>query len=98
MAAVGPLTETRSSLACDRILWHNRYLYGGLCGGENQGFHKSRALFQMLAMLPMAIPGMVLGLAYIFFFNNPANPLNFIYGTMAILVVSAVTHFIRCRT
>ena len=42
---------------------------------KTKGFHKSRALFQMLAMLPMAIPGMVLGLAYIFFFNNPANPL-----------------------
>ena len=28
------------------------------------------------AMLPMAVPGMVLGLGYIFFFNAPANPLN----------------------
>ena len=60
---------------------------------KTKGFHKSRALFQMLAMLPMAIPGMVLGLAYIFFFNNPANPSNVIYGTMTILVVSTVTHF-----
>ncbi len=57
------------------------------------GFRTGRALFQFLAMLPMAIPGMVLGLAYIFFFNDPANPLHFIYGTMAILVVSTVTHF-----
>lgn len=57
------------------------------------GFKTGRAVFQFLAMLPMAIPGMVLGLAYIFFFNNPANPLNFIYGTMVILVVSTVTHF-----
>jgi iron(III) transport system permease protein len=60
---------------------------------KTKGFKKGRAAFQMLAMLPMAIPGMVLGLAYIFFFNNPANPLNFIYGTMIILVVSTVTHF-----
>ncbi len=60
---------------------------------KTKGFERGRALFQMLAMLPMAIPGMVLGLSYIFFFNNPANPLNFIYGTMAILVVSTVTHF-----
>ncbi|MCA8869737.1 MAG: putative 2-aminoethylphosphonate ABC transporter permease subunit [Rhodobacteraceae bacterium] len=60
---------------------------------KTKGFHRARALFQMLAMLPMAIPGMVLGLAYIFFFNNPDNPLNLIYGTMAILVVSTVTHF-----
>jgi iron(III) transport system permease protein len=41
----------------------------------------------------MAIPGMVLGLAYIFFFNNPDNPLNTIYGTLAIMVVCTVTHF-----
>jgi iron(III) transport system permease protein len=60
---------------------------------KTKGFERGRALFQMLAMLPMAIPGMVLGLSYIFFFNNPANPLNFIYGTMIILVVSTVTHF-----
>lgn len=60
---------------------------------KTRGFKNGRAMFQMLAMLPMAIPGMVLGLAYIFFFNNPANPLSFIYGTMIILVVSTVTHF-----
>ena len=58
-----------------------------------RGFRVGRAAFQLLAMLPMAIPGMVLGLAYIFFFNDPDNPLNFIYGTMAILVVCTVTHF-----
>jgi iron(III) transport system permease protein len=60
---------------------------------KTKGFDKGRAGFQFLAMLPMAIPGMVLGLAYIFFFNDPANPLNFIYGTMAILVICTVTHF-----
>ena len=58
-----------------------------------RGFENGRTIFQLLAMMPMAIPGMVLGLAYIFFFNNPANPFNFIYATMAILVVSTVTHF-----
>ncbi len=60
---------------------------------KTKGFETGRALFQLLAMLPMAIPGMVLGLAYIFFFNNPANPLNALYGTMAILVICTVTHF-----
>ena len=60
---------------------------------KTKGFEIVRAGFQMLAMLPMAIPGMVLGLSYIFFFNNPENPMNFLYGTMAILVISAVTHF-----
>ncbi|MFV2092845.1 MAG: putative 2-aminoethylphosphonate ABC transporter permease subunit, partial [Hyphomicrobiales bacterium] len=60
---------------------------------KTNGFRFGRGAFQFLAMLPMAIPGMVLGLAYIFFFNDPANPLNVIYGTMAILVVCTVTHF-----
>ncbi|KQZ79090.1 iron ABC transporter permease [Mesorhizobium sp. Root157] len=60
---------------------------------KSDGFKTGRTLFQFLAMLPMAVPGMVLGLAYIFFFNDPGNPLNPIYGTMAILVVCTVTHF-----
>ena len=60
---------------------------------KGRGFQQGRTLFQFLAMMPMAVPGMVLGLSYIFFFNNPDNPFNFIYGTMAILVVSTVTHF-----
>jgi len=66
---------------------------GAYLSDRIEGFALGRSLFQFLAMLPMAVPGMVLGLAYIFFFNDPANPLNGIYGTMAILVISTVTHF-----
>lgn len=60
---------------------------------KGQQFKEIRALFQLFAMLPMAVPGLVLGLAYIFFFNAPDNPLNSIYHTMTILVISTVTHF-----
>ncbi|NBN63165.1 putative 2-aminoethylphosphonate ABC transporter permease subunit [Microvirga tunisiensis] len=60
---------------------------------KTAGVRPVRGLFHFLAMLPMAVPGMVLGLAYIFFFNNPDNPLHGLYGTMTILVVSTVTHF-----
>ena len=67
--------------------------FGAYLVEKSNGFRFGRGVFQMFAMLPMAIPGMVLGLAYIFFFNNPSNPLNMIYGTMAILVVCTVTHF-----
>jgi iron(III) transport system permease protein len=67
--------------------------FGAYLVEKCNGFWAGRALFQMFAMLPMAIPGMVLGLAYIFFFNNPSNPLNALYGTMAILVICTVTHF-----
>jgi iron(III) transport system permease protein len=58
-----------------------------------QGMKAGRSLLHMLAIMPLAVPGMVLGLSYIFFFNDPANPLNFLYGTMAILVISSITHF-----
>lgn len=57
-----------------------------------RGFGPGRALLQFLSMMPMAVPGMVLGLAYIFFFNSPSNPLNFLYGTMAILVINTSVH------
>jgi iron(III) transport system permease protein len=60
---------------------------------KTQGLKWGRGLFQLFAMMPMAIPGMVLGLAYIFFFNDPRNPLNFVYGTLAILVICTITHF-----
>ena len=47
----------------------------------------------LMAMLSMAVPGLVLGLGYVMFFNHPANPLNFMYQTMAILIVSMVVHY-----
>ncbi|WP_141692504.1 putative 2-aminoethylphosphonate ABC transporter permease subunit [Paenibacillus pectinilyticus] len=52
-----------------------------------------RQVGYFLSILPLALPGMVIGLAYIFFFNDPANPLNWIYGTMAIIVLANITHF-----
>jgi iron(III) transport system permease protein len=48
---------------------------------------------KMLALLPMAVPGLVLGLGYIFFFNHPDNPLGFMYQSLAILVVCTIAHF-----
>jgi iron(III) transport system permease protein len=47
----------------------------------------------MLSILPLSIPGMVLGLAYIFTFNAPGSPLNRLYGTLAILVIANVVHY-----
>jgi iron(III) transport system permease protein len=47
----------------------------------------------LLSVLPVSIPGMVLGLAYIFAFNAPGSVLNRLYGTLAILVVSNVIHY-----
>jgi iron(III) transport system permease protein len=51
-----------------------------------------RKVLQLLMLLPMAIPGLVLGLAYLIFINTPGNPAGWLYGGMAILVISTVTH------
>ena len=60
---------------------------------QTEGLNFLRPAIRFQAMLPMAIPGMVLGIGYILFFNHPANPLNFLYGTMTVLVLSTVMHF-----
>jgi iron(III) transport system permease protein len=60
---------------------------------KTRGFVLIRHATHLMAMLSMAVPGLVLGLSYIFFFNAPGNPLGFIYGTMAILVLNSVAHF-----
>ena len=57
-----------------------------------------------LSIIPLALPGLVIGIAYIFFFNKTQlnipftgitffNPFNFLYGTMAILVICNIIHF-----
>ncbi|EXG70388.1 putative 2-aminoethylphosphonate ABC transporter permease subunit [Acinetobacter baumannii] len=48
---------------------------------------------QALVLLPLAVPGLVLGIAYILFFNKQSNPLNVLYGTMTILVISTIVHY-----
>ncbi|MDH3703378.1 MAG: putative 2-aminoethylphosphonate ABC transporter permease subunit [Alphaproteobacteria bacterium] len=67
--------------------------FGAYLVEKGQGFRLGRSFVQLLAIVPLAVPGMVLGLSYIFFFNHPNNPLGFIYGTMAILVLSVLAHF-----
>jgi iron(III) transport system permease protein len=59
---------------------------------EKCGTVASRPLY-FLSLLPVSIPGMVLGLAYIFTFNAPGSILNHIYATLAILIVSNVIHY-----
>jgi len=63
-----------------------------------------RTINYFLSTVPLALPGLVLGLAYVFFFNKQLwpipgsnvaliNPFNWLYGTMAILVLCNVIHF-----
>lgn len=71
---------------------------------KGKGLAGGRAILYFLSTLPVALPGLVIGLAYIFFFNAATwtipllgwqlpNPFNFLYGTMGILVLSTVVHF-----
>lgn len=63
-----------------------------------RGMGAVRSASHVLAMAPLAMPGLVIGLAYVFLFNRPeflgvANPLSGFYGTAVPLVVANVIHF-----
>jgi len=60
---------------------------------KTRGLDVLRPVVRLLAMLPMAVPGLVLGLGYIFFFNAPGNPLNGLYQTLPLLVLCTIVHF-----
>lgn len=71
---------------------------------KTRGMAVFRQAAYFLSIIPLALPGLVIGIAYIFFFNRPSwlvpvlnfeltNPLNVLYGTMGILVISNIIHF-----
>ena len=60
---------------------------------KTRGLDLLRPALRGMAMLPMAVPGLVLGLGYIFFFNAPGNPLGVLYQTLPLLVLCTVVHF-----
>jgi iron(III) transport system permease protein len=62
---------------------------------EKTGERRSplRTALQGVASLPMGVPGMVLGIGYILFFNQSENPLSGLYQTMLIMVLATVVHF-----
>ena len=60
---------------------------------KTKGMNALRGPLQLLAVLPMAVPGLVLGLGYIFFFNMPRNPLHGLYQSMPLLTLCTIVHF-----
>jgi iron(III) transport system permease protein len=46
-----------------------------------------------VCLLPASVPGLVLGLAYIFAFNRPGTPLALLYGTAALIAVCNAVHY-----
>lgn len=86
-----------SALAGTAVTFSSAYLIE-----KSSGMRLMRQGAYFLSILPLALPGLVIGLAYIFFFNTPgwsilgvriSNPFNFLYATMGILVLSNVVHF-----
>jgi iron(III) transport system permease protein len=60
---------------------------------KTRGVEALRPLVRLMAVLPMGVPGMVLGLGYVFFFVREGNPLHFLYGSLAIIVINTVVHY-----
>jgi iron(III) transport system permease protein len=61
-----------------------------------------RRIASFLSITPLALPGLVIGISYIFLFNTPGfrayglevpNPLFPLYGTMALLIICNIVHF-----
>ncbi|MGY4108854.1 putative 2-aminoethylphosphonate ABC transporter permease subunit [Aeromonas encheleia] len=67
----------------------------GLAWAQEKGRHFAplRQLMHLLAMLSLAVPGMVLGLGYIFFFNRADSLLGGLYGTLPLMVLSCIIHY-----
>ncbi|MGG0457074.1 putative 2-aminoethylphosphonate ABC transporter permease subunit [Bacillus mycoides] len=64
--------------------------------------HFFRKVVYFFSIVPLAIPGLVLGLGYVFFFSQPTiqilglsvtNPFHSLYGTIAVLVLVNIIHF-----
>jgi iron(III) transport system permease protein len=71
---------------------------------KTKGAERLRKAAYLLSIVPLALPGLVIGIAYVFFFNKPslslpftslhvANPFASLYGTLALLVLSNIIHF-----
>ncbi|HEY3179666.1 MAG TPA: putative 2-aminoethylphosphonate ABC transporter permease subunit [Casimicrobiaceae bacterium] len=81
-------------MAAATAVFGTMFIFGGAYLLEKTtGMNSVRTLIRLLAAIPMGVPGMVLGLGYILFFNHPNNPLNDLYHTMTILVLSTVVHY-----
>lgn len=52
-----------------------------------------KTIYRLLALLPLATPGTVLGLAYILAFNTPSSPMQGIYGSIPFLACNCAIHF-----
>ncbi|MDR3509917.1 MAG: putative 2-aminoethylphosphonate ABC transporter permease subunit [Caulobacteraceae bacterium] len=66
---------------------------GAYLAERSQAGRGLKRVYSVLALGPAAVPGLALGLGFALFFNDPANPLHLIYGTVGILIAANVVHF-----
>ena len=93
-AEVGPAFVNSLTLAAGTAFFGTVIVFvGAYMLEKTRGMDALRPVVRLLAMLPMAVPGLVLGLGYIFFFNAPGNPLHGLYQTMPLLIVCTIVHF-----
>lgn len=58
-----------------------------------KGFGAVSSLTATLAMMPLAVPGLVLGLSYVIFFNARGNPLEPLLGTLLLMAIGTLVHY-----
>jgi iron(III) transport system permease protein len=93
-AEVGDAFVNSLKLAAGTALFGTAIVFvGAYMLEKTRGAAALRPIVRLLAMLPMAVPGLVLGLGYVFFFNLPDNPLNGLYHTLTLLTLCTIVHF-----
>jgi iron(III) transport system permease protein len=58
-----------------------------------KSFGGATSLTATFAMMPLAVPGLVLGLSYVIFFNSRANPLEPLLGTLLLMAIGTLVHY-----
>ncbi len=79
---------TLTSLVGTAVVFMGAYLIE-----KGRGAVGLRGLARFLATIPMAVPGLVLGLGYVFVVNASWSPLGVLYGTIALLAINSIAHF-----
>ena len=93
-AEVGVAFLNSLSMAAGTALFGTATVFvGAYLLEKTRGWDALRGLVRLLAVLPMAVPGLVLGLGYIFFFNAPNNPLGGLYHSLSLLTLCTIAHF-----
>jgi iron(III) transport system permease protein len=90
---IGPYFASLKMAALAAMLGTIIVFSGAYLIEKGQGLRLARAIAHLLAILPVAVPGLVLGLGYVFFINASWNPLGVLYGTIALLAINSIAHF-----